>query len=120
MDHQVHLKPDMQHTHHQLNRLPLDKKQVFRHQVDDVYRKNIIVSIHESENVPKTSPIVLVLKQLSTGTNDLPLSYYRFGVTSKTLILFRKCFGTKFLTYGHQTFTTFFFIHPTMFCICGF
>lgn len=105
------MKPDVQHTNLQLYRL-LSDKQVLRLHADDVFlhadyvlRHNIISSIHESENVHKTSPIVLVLKQLSTGTNDLTFSYYRFVVTSENLILFRKSLGTKFLTYGTPFFT---------------
>ena len=102
------MKPDVKHTNLQLYRL-LSDKQVLRLHVDDVLRHNIFSSIHKSENVPKTSPVVLVLKQLSTGTNDLTFSYYRFVVTSETLILFRIGLGTKFLTYGTPNIHDFLF-----------
>ena len=84
VQHQSHLKPDVQPKHHRPYRLPPDKKQVLRHQLDELLRQNIIAPVHESENVPITSPIVLVSTQnkpkgkLNNLTKDQCLSYYRF------------------------------------------
>lgn len=84
VEHQIHLMPGAQPKHHRPYRLPPDKKQVLRHQLDDLLRQNIIAPVQECENVPITSPIVLVSKQnkpkgkINNLTKDQCLSYYRF------------------------------------------
>lgn len=84
VEHQIHLKPGADPKHQRPYRLPPDKKEVLRHQLDELLQQNIIALVGESENVPITSPIVLVLKpskpkgKLTDLTKEQSLSYYRF------------------------------------------
>lgn len=61
-----------------------DKKEVLRHQLDELLQQNIIAPVDESENIPITSPVVLVSKpskhkgKLTDLTKEQSLSYYRF------------------------------------------
>lgn len=84
VEHQIHLKPDAEPKHQRPYRLPPDKKEVLRHQLKELLRQNIIAPVDKSENVPITSPIVLVSKpskpkgKLTDLTKEQSLSYYRF------------------------------------------
>lgn len=84
VEHQIHLKPDAEPKHQRPYRLPPDKKEVLCHQLDELLRQNIIAPVDKSENVPITSPIVLVSKpskpkgKLTDLTKEQSLSHYRF------------------------------------------
>ena len=82
--HEIHLKPDAKSKHQRPYRLPPDKKEVLRHQLDDLLAQGIIAPVSETEDVPITSPIVLVAKRNkpkidpSNITKEQSLSSYRF------------------------------------------
>ena len=82
--HEIHLKPDAKSKHQRPYRLPPDKKEVLRHQLDELLAQGIIAPVSESEDVPITSPIVLVAKRNkpkvdpSNITKEQSLSSYRF------------------------------------------
>ena len=84
VEHKIHLKPGAVSKHHRPYRLPPDKKEVLRHQLNELVRQGIITQVHEDEDVPITSPIVLVAKRSkpkSHGedvTKEQSLSWYRF------------------------------------------
>ncbi|XP_045176579.2 uncharacterized protein LOC128545883 [Mercenaria mercenaria] len=85
VEHQIHLKPEAQSKHQRPYRLPPDKKQVLRHQLDDeLLNQGIIAPVSEHEDVPITSPIVLVAKRNKPKidpqnvTKEQSLSSYRF------------------------------------------
>ena len=82
--HEIHLKPNAKSKHQRPYRLPPDKKQVLRHQLDHLLSQGIIAPVSEMEDVPFTSPIVLVAKRNkhkvdpSNITKEQSLSSYRF------------------------------------------
>ncbi|CAC5359880.1 unnamed protein product [Mytilus coruscus] len=83
VQHTINLKPDVKPKHQQPYRLPPHKREVLRHHLDELLKQGIIAPISEEENVPITSPIVLVTKrkrQNDTFQNekDAALSQYRF------------------------------------------
>ena len=79
--HHIQLKPDFQPKHQRPYRLPPDKKQVLKHQLDELLAQGIIA---ETEELPITSPIVLVAKRNKPKvdpnniTREQSLSSYRF------------------------------------------
>lgn len=63
VEHKVSLKPDAVSKHQRPYRLPPDKREVLHHQLDELLEQSIIAPVDEHEDVPITSPIVLVAKQ---------------------------------------------------------
>ena len=84
ISHKIHLKPDFVPKYQRPYRLPPDKKAVLRHQLDELLRQGIICPVSDSEDVPITSPIVLVAKRNKPKlhpdeiTKESSLSSYRF------------------------------------------
>lgn len=85
VEHKIHLKKDAVPKHHQPYRLSPDKKEVLRTQLDELLKQGIIEPVSESENIPISSPIVLVSKRKKpdnknnrAGTKDPNLASYRF------------------------------------------
>ena len=82
--HHIQLKPDFQPKHQRPYRLPPDKKQVLKHQLDELLAQGIIAPVSETEELPITSPIVLVAKRNKPKvdpnniTREQSLSSYRF------------------------------------------
>ena len=102
---QIQLKPDAQPKHHRPYRLPPDKKQVLRHQLDELLRQNIIAPVHESENVPitnacRTIGFVVIFDTLTPLRKNLGKIYliYRSLQNLSKYTAFNTCYGTfKFL-----------------------
>ncbi|CAG2217767.1 unnamed protein product [Mytilus edulis] len=83
VQHKINLKPDVKPKHQQPYRLPPTKREVLRHHLDELLKQGIIAPISEEENVPITSPIVLVTKRKRQNDafqseKDAALSQYRF------------------------------------------
>ena len=87
VQHKISLKPDFKPKNQRSYRLTPEKKEVLRHQLDELLRQGVISTVDESEDVPITSPIVLVSKRVHqpdrTNTNertskDSSLSKFRF------------------------------------------
>lgn len=85
VEHEIHLKPNFVSKYQRPYRLPPDKREVLRSQLDELLSQGVIAPVHESDNVPITSPIVLVAKRKSTngshvkpGSKESHLSSYRF------------------------------------------
>ncbi|CAC5418267.1 unnamed protein product [Mytilus coruscus] len=77
--------------HQQPYRLPPHKRKVLRHHLDELLKQGIIAPISEEENVPITSPIVLVTKRKRQNyafqdEKDAALSQYRFCCDFRYLI----------------------------------
>lgn len=69
------LKSDAVCKHQRPYKLPPDKKEVLRHQLDELLAQGIIAPVTEEEEVPITSPIVLVAKRTKPkSVGDLPLT----------------------------------------------
>ena len=72
-------------------RLFPDKREVLRHQLDKLLQQGIITPVKEKEDIPNSSPIVLVSKRNKTkpgiepGSREASLSMYRFCVDFRYL-----------------------------------
>ena len=63
VEHKIHLKPDAVLKHQRPYRLTSEKREVLRHQLDELLHQGIISPVNEKEDLPITSPIVLVSKR---------------------------------------------------------
>ena len=83
VEHKIHLKPDAQFKHQRPYRLTPDKRKVLRHQLDELLQQGIIAPVTDQEDLPITSPVVLVTKHkqpsgLEPGTREASLAQFRF------------------------------------------
>lgn len=82
VQHKIILKSDAKPKHQRPYRLPPHKKEVLRHHLDELLQQGIIAPVSENEDVPITSPIVLVTKRAkptsAMSDKDAALSQYRF------------------------------------------
>ncbi|XP_033727599.1 uncharacterized protein LOC117316931 [Pecten maximus] len=63
VEHEIHLKPSFAPKYQRPYRLPPDKREVLRSQLDELLSQGVISPVNESESLPITSPIVLVAKR---------------------------------------------------------
>jgi hypothetical protein len=56
----IHLKPDAVSKHQRPYKLPPHKRDVLRHQLDELLSQGKIAPVNEKEHIPISSPIVLV------------------------------------------------------------
>ncbi|CAC5418208.1 unnamed protein product [Mytilus coruscus] len=82
--HNICLKPDFKPKHQQPYRLSPDKKNVLRDHLDELLKQGIISPVQETEDIPITSPIVLVSKRTRPQSKNnsinksTSLSQFRF------------------------------------------
>ena len=96
VQHKIHLKPDAKPKHHPPYRLPPQKREALRAQLDDLLRQGIIVPVSESEDLPITSPIVLVTKQNKiSGDSDRSSISYRLACDYRYLNSHTKDFNYR-------------------------
>ncbi|CAG2218656.1 unnamed protein product [Mytilus edulis] len=63
IEHTIHLKPNASGKHQKPYRLPPYKREILRHHLDKLLKQGIISPVSETEDLPITSPIVLVTKR---------------------------------------------------------
>ena len=85
MEHTIHLKDNFVPKLQRPFRLSPDKKQVLRHQLDELLRQGIISPVLEKDDLTITSPVVLVLNnkkehEFMHGSRETSLSLYIFCV----------------------------------------
>ncbi|MCG8047543.1 MAG: reverse transcriptase family protein, partial [Candidatus Thiodiazotropha endolucinida] len=91
VEHQIHLIPNAKSKHQRPYRLSPDKREVLRHQLDELLQQGIITPVSEKEDIPISSPIVLVSKRnkpkpgVEPGSREASLSMYRFCVDFRYL-----------------------------------
>ena len=91
VEHQIHLNPNAVFKHQRSYRLSPDKREVLRHQLDELLQQGIITPVSENEDMPISSPIVLVSKRnklkpgVEPGSREASLSMYRFCVDFRYL-----------------------------------
>lgn len=85
VEHKIHLKPDVVSKHHKPYRLSPDKREVLRTQLTELLNQGIIAPVSETEDIPISSPIVLVSKRKkpssacdNTDSKESHLASYRF------------------------------------------
>ncbi|CAC5407147.1 unnamed protein product [Mytilus coruscus] len=76
-EHKINLKPNAVSKHRNPYRLPPYKREILREQLDDLLRQGIITPVSESEELPITSPVVLVTKR-SANTDKKESQNFRF------------------------------------------
>ncbi|KAL5017800.1 hypothetical protein ScPMuIL_003522 [Solemya velum] len=83
--HKIELKPNAVSKHQKPYRLCPEKREVLRHQLDELLSQGVIAPVSESEDLLITSPIVLVLKRCqqpsraqAQSNKHQSLSQYRF------------------------------------------
>lgn len=84
MKHYIHLKDDFVPKHQRPYRLNPDKREVLRHHLQELLNQGIIAPVSAEEDIPISSPIVLVSKKKqntdhsTVGSKEASLSHYRF------------------------------------------
>ncbi|CAG2185803.1 unnamed protein product [Mytilus edulis] len=84
VQHQICLKPDFKPKHQRSYRLTPEKKDILRHHLDELLRQGVIAPVDETEDVPITSPVVLVSKRTyqkgkaNASSKETSLSKFRF------------------------------------------
>ncbi|CAC5411037.1 unnamed protein product [Mytilus coruscus] len=77
IEHKINLKPNAVSKHQNPYRLPPYKREILREQLDDLLRQGIITPVSESEELPITSPVVLVTKR-SANADKKESQNFRF------------------------------------------
>jgi hypothetical protein len=70
--HKIILKPDVKPKYQRPYRLSPDKKEVLRHHLDELLNQGIICTVDPSEDLPITSPVVLVTKRTKSKSEGPP------------------------------------------------
>ena len=83
VQHEIHLKPNFIPKYQRPYRLPPDKREVLRTQLDELLSQGVISPVSETDSLPITSPILLVAKRKSSGSHvahgkEAHLTSYRF------------------------------------------
>jgi hypothetical protein len=82
VEQQIHLKPDAVSKHQRPYKLPPHKRDVLRHQLDELLSQGIIAPVNEKEHIPISCPIGLVSRRnrpnsgLETGSNEVLKAVY--------------------------------------------
>ncbi|GFO31274.1 polyprotein of retroviral origin [Plakobranchus ocellatus] len=84
-------KPDARPKHQKPYRLSPDKKKVLEHQLEHLLEQGIIAPLSAHEDIPITSPVVLVEKRTKSETKctsekERSLRSYKFCVDLDSLI----------------------------------
>ena len=88
LQHKIHLKPHVKMTHQRPYKLTPEKKTALRHVLENLYEKGIIAPVNDREDLPITSPVVLVTKpraSTSKNTKEAIVSQWRFTVDYRAL-----------------------------------
>jgi hypothetical protein len=98
VEHQIHLKPDAVSKHQRPYKLPLHKRDVLRHQLDELLSQGRIAPVNEKEHIPISSPIVLVSRR------NRPNSGLETGSNEGSLLMSRFCVDFRYLNSNTQAF----------------
>ncbi|CAG2216635.1 unnamed protein product [Mytilus edulis] len=98
--HHIILKPDMRPLHQKPYRLTPHKKEVLRHHLDELLQQGVICELNATEEVPITSPVVLVAKRSKPSSEQ---------ISEKTTSLrqFRFCVDFRYLNTQQEPLKSF-------------
>jgi len=101
VEHKLTLKSDFKPKNQRSYRLTPEKKDVLRHQLDELLQQGVIATVDENEDVPISSPVVLVSKKTR------PNSTSEQGTISKetSLTKFRFCCDFRYLNSVTKQFS---------------
>ena len=97
--HKIILKPDAKPKYQRPYRLSPDKKEVLRHHLDELLNQGIICTVDPSEDLPITSPVVLVTKRAKSKSEGPPYS------PEDSISHFRFCCDLRYLNSIAQNFS---------------
>jgi hypothetical protein len=92
------VKPDAVSEHQRPYKLPHHKRDVLRHQLDELSSQGIIAPVNEKEHILILSPIVLVSRR------NRPNSGLETGSNEGSLLMFRFCVDFLYLNSNAQAF----------------
>ena len=98
VEHQIHLKPDAVSKLQRPYKLPPHKRDVLRHQLDELLSQGIIAPVNEKEHIPISSPIGLVSRR------NRPNSVLETGSNEGSLLMSRFCVDFRYLNSNTQAF----------------
>ncbi|CAC5414951.1 unnamed protein product [Mytilus coruscus] len=75
IEHTIRMKPDATGKHQKPYRLPPYKREILRHHLDKLLKQGIISPVSETEDLPITSPIVLVTKRSTSSDQHAPQNF---------------------------------------------
>lgn len=89
VQHHIHMKPNFESCHQRPYRLSPEKRGVLRDHLEKLLDQGIICTVSPDEDVPITSPVVLISKKVkpskTQGSKEANLSMYRFCVDYRFL-----------------------------------
>lgn len=98
VEHHIHLRPDAKSKHQRPYKLTPEKRAVLRHQLDELLNQGVITPVSEKEDIPITSPIVLVAKR------NKPSSSGQHKTKQDSLSMYRFCVDFRYLNTQTQDF----------------
>lgn len=75
VEHQITLKDDAVGKHHKPYRLSPEKREILRHHLDRLLEQGIIRPVKETDDLPISSPIVLVMKRKDSKDKQSPQNF---------------------------------------------
>lgn len=100
VEHQIHLKHVAVSIHQRPYKLPPHKRDILRHQLDELLSQGIIAPVNEKEDIPISSPIVLV----SNSKRNRPNSGLKTCSKEESLSMYRFCIDFRYLNSNTQDF----------------
>jgi len=90
VEHKIHITQNTKLPHQRPYRLSPEKKVVLRHQLEELVKRGVIVPVGDHEELPITSPIVLVSKPKAKSTagqsvKEASLAQWRFCTDFRAL-----------------------------------
>ena len=98
--HKIHLKPNSQMYRQRPYRLAPEKKKALHDVLQNLYEQGVIAPVSDSEDLPITSPIVLVSKpkahtSATNGSKETSVAQWRFTVDYRQLNQMTQDFNYK-------------------------
>lgn len=75
VEHNISLKDNFVGKHQKPYRLPPQKREVLRHHLDNLLQQGIISPVQETDDLPITSPVVLVSKRMNSTDKSSPQNF---------------------------------------------
>ncbi|KAK3106454.1 hypothetical protein FSP39_020404 [Pinctada imbricata] len=101
VEHHIRLKSNAKSCHQRAHRLSPEKKDILRYQLDELLKQGIIAPVSDSEDVPITSPMLLVSKvrhKSKTGSAE------RKNAQQEALHSYRFCCDFRYLNSQMEEF----------------
>ena len=101
VEHHIRLKPNAKSCYQRAHRLSPEKKEVLRFQLDELLKQGIIAPVSDSEDIPITSPMLLVSK---VRNRSKVKSAERESARQEALHSYRFCCDFRYLNSQMEEF----------------